>query len=58
MTAIASPAIHNFVGGTWTDPASGRRADLINPSTGEAFDAMPFLDRLRDRGEEWHIAER
>jgi len=24
----------------------------------EAFDAVPFLDRLRDRGEPWHIDER
>ena len=24
----------------------------------EAFDAVPFLDRLRDRGEEWKLAER
>jgi saccharopine dehydrogenase (NAD+, L-lysine forming) len=24
----------------------------------EAFDAVPFLDRLRERGEEWHIDER
>jgi saccharopine dehydrogenase-like NADP-dependent oxidoreductase len=24
----------------------------------EAFDAVPFLDRLRARGEQWHIEER
>ena len=24
----------------------------------EAFDAVPFLDRLRERGEEWHVDER
>ena len=24
----------------------------------EAFDAVPFLDRLRDRGEPWHVDER
>jgi len=24
----------------------------------EAFDPVPFLDRLRDRGEDWHIEER
>lgn len=24
----------------------------------EAFDPVPFLDRLRDRGEEWHVEER
>jgi saccharopine dehydrogenase (NAD+, L-lysine forming) len=23
----------------------------------EAFDAVPFLDRLRDRGEHWHVEE-
>jgi saccharopine dehydrogenase-like NADP-dependent oxidoreductase len=24
----------------------------------EAFDSVPFLDRLRDRGEPWHVDER
>ena len=24
----------------------------------EAFDPVPFLDRLRDRGEAWHLEER
>jgi saccharopine dehydrogenase-like NADP-dependent oxidoreductase len=24
----------------------------------ESFDAVPFLDRMRDRGEEWHIDDR
>ncbi len=36
--------LRNFVGGTWTDAASGRRADLINPSTGEAFASAPVSD--------------
>jgi betaine-aldehyde dehydrogenase len=36
--------LRNFVGGKWTDAASGRRADLINPSTGEAFASAPVSD--------------
>jgi len=30
-------------------------AGVLGP---EAFDAVPFLDRLRGRGEEWHVDER
>ncbi len=30
-------------------------AGVLGP---EAFDSVPFLDRLRDRGEEWHVDER
>jgi saccharopine dehydrogenase (NAD+, L-lysine-forming) len=30
-------------------------AGVLGP---EAFDAVPFLDRLRDRGEHWHVEER
>jgi saccharopine dehydrogenase (NAD+, L-lysine forming) len=30
-------------------------AGVLGP---EAFDAVPFLDRLRERGEEWHVDER
>ena len=30
-------------------------AGVLGP---EAFDAVPFLDRLRDRGEPWRIDER
>ena len=30
-------------------------AGVLGP---EAFDAVPFLDRLRDRGEPWHLEER
>jgi len=33
--------LRNFVGGEWTEPADGRRAELINPSTGEAFATAP-----------------
>ena len=33
--------LRNFVGGQWTDSAGDRRADLINPSTGEAFATAP-----------------
>ena len=30
-------------------------AGVLGP---EAFDPVPFLDRLRDRGEDWHVEER
>src|SRR5690349_1751480 len=30
-------------------------AGVLGP---EAFDPVPFLDRLRDRGEQWHVDER
>jgi saccharopine dehydrogenase (NAD+, L-lysine-forming) len=30
-------------------------AGVLGP---EAFDAVPFLDRLRERGEEWFVDER
>jgi betaine-aldehyde dehydrogenase len=33
--------LRNFVGGNWTDAASDTRAELINPSTGEAFATAP-----------------
>jgi betaine-aldehyde dehydrogenase len=33
--------LRNFVGGKWTDAASDTRAELINPSTGEAFATAP-----------------
>jgi betaine-aldehyde dehydrogenase len=33
--------LRNFIGGQWTDSASGVRAELINPSTGEAFATAP-----------------
>jgi betaine-aldehyde dehydrogenase len=33
--------LRNFVNGQWTHPASGERAELINPSTGEAFATAP-----------------
>jgi betaine-aldehyde dehydrogenase len=33
--------LRNFIGGQWTDPASDVRADIINPSTGEAFASAP-----------------
>jgi betaine-aldehyde dehydrogenase len=36
--------LRNFVGGHWTDSAAGRRAELINPSTGEAFATAPVSD--------------
>jgi betaine-aldehyde dehydrogenase len=33
--------LHNFIGGKLVDAASDRRAELINPSTGEAFATTP-----------------
>ena len=33
--------LQNFVGGQWTDLAYDRRADLIDPSTGEVFATAP-----------------
>ncbi len=42
-------ALELLAAGTW------QGAGVVGP---EAFDAVPFLDRLRDRGEHWHIDER
>ena len=33
--------LRNFIGGQWADPASDVRAEIINPSTGEAFATAP-----------------
>src|SRR5215469_968795 len=33
--------LRNFIGGQWTEPASDTRAEIINPSTGEAFATAP-----------------
>ncbi len=33
--------LRNFIGGQWTEPAGDTRAELINPSTGEAFATAP-----------------
>ncbi len=37
--------LRNFIGGQWTDPASDVRADIIDPSTGEAFASAPVSGR-------------
>jgi saccharopine dehydrogenase-like NADP-dependent oxidoreductase len=42
-------ALELLASGAWES------AGVLGP---EAFDAVPFLDRLRDRGEEWHVEER
>ena len=42
-------ALELLAAGVW------QGAGVLGP---EAFDAVPFLDRLRARGEEWHIDER
>ena len=34
--------LRNFIGGQWTDAAFDKRAELINPSTGEAFATAPI----------------
>ena len=36
--------LRNFVGGQWASPASGKQAELINPSTGEPFATTPVSD--------------
>ena len=33
--------LRNFIGGQWTQPAGDTAAELINPSTGEAFATAP-----------------
>ena len=33
--------LRNFIGGRWTDTSFDKRAELINPSTGEVFAAAP-----------------
>ncbi|HZC51273.1 MAG TPA: aldehyde dehydrogenase family protein, partial [Mycobacterium sp.] len=33
--------IENFVDGKLVDPVDGRRADLVDPSTGEVFGSTP-----------------
>jgi betaine-aldehyde dehydrogenase len=33
--------LRNFINGQWAEPASGRRSDLIDPSTGEVFASAP-----------------
>jgi saccharopine dehydrogenase-like NADP-dependent oxidoreductase len=42
-------ALELLAAGAW------RGAGVFGP---EAFDAEPFLDRLRERGEQWHVDER
>ena len=42
-------ALELLASGAW------QGAGVLGP---EAFDAVPFLDRLRERGEEWNIDER
>ncbi len=42
-------ALELLAAGVW------QGAGVLGP---ESFDAVPFLDRLRERGEEWHVDER
>jgi betaine-aldehyde dehydrogenase len=39
---VAVEELQNFVGGQWTDLSFDRRAELINPSTGEVFATAPI----------------
>ena len=34
--------LQNFIGGQWTDLSYDKRADLIDPSTGEVFATAPI----------------
>ncbi len=34
-------AVQNFIDGKSTEAAEGRRADLVDPSTGEVFGSAP-----------------
>src|SRR5580692_7949608 len=34
--------LQNYIGGQWTDTAFDRRAELIDPSTGEVFATAPI----------------
>jgi betaine-aldehyde dehydrogenase len=38
---VVEKELRNFIGGQWADPRSERRADLIDPSTGEVFASAP-----------------
>jgi betaine-aldehyde dehydrogenase len=39
---VAVEELQNFVGGQWTDLSFDKRAELINPSTGEVFATAPI----------------
>lgn len=41
MTAIASPTIHNLIGGKWVDSTGPAGIDLTNPATGEPLGQSP-----------------
>ena len=41
MTAIASPVIHNLVGGKWVTSTSPAGIELLNPATGEPLGHSP-----------------
>ena len=41
MTAIASPSIHNLIGGKWVSSTSPAGIELINPATGEPLGHSP-----------------
>jgi malonate-semialdehyde dehydrogenase (acetylating) / methylmalonate-semialdehyde dehydrogenase len=41
MTAIASPSIHNLIGGKWVTSTSPAGVELANPATGEPLGQSP-----------------
>jgi malonate-semialdehyde dehydrogenase (acetylating) / methylmalonate-semialdehyde dehydrogenase len=41
MTAIASPSIHNLIGGKWITSTSPAGIELCNPATGEPLGQSP-----------------
>jgi betaine-aldehyde dehydrogenase len=46
VTPVTSRRLRNFVDGAYTDTASGRYADLIDPSTGDVFAAAPVSEQV------------
>jgi malonate-semialdehyde dehydrogenase (acetylating) / methylmalonate-semialdehyde dehydrogenase len=42
MTAIASPSIHNLIGGKWVTSSSPAGIELLNPATGESLGSSPI----------------
>ena len=58
-TVIASPpraallpkgTYQQFIDGKWTDAASGREIEVIDPATADPIATVPFGDRLIQRG--------
>jgi betaine-aldehyde dehydrogenase len=41
---VSGPELRNFVNGEYVDSAAGKRADIIDPSTGEPYASAPLSD--------------